>query len=284
MKKKAVVFIAGQSNAHAHGQKLPEDQWITQPLANVFSLDRDPNQSFEIRQLRWSGFTTAGKNLGETQDHTCSLAYYLALRWQDAIDRGEELPDLYIVQISIGSQGILNGMWNRDKAPVLVPGPLGKADIALFPLAQHIFRLVMADLADPLVLGWHWLGSEQEIWHEAWKAPDLDARYDHHFDTLLGCIGVPCPVYLYETYLSLCCARFDLPVEAADGVNAALYRQADRLGAILVKASSSPYWNADAPGFGIFAPDNAHYTAQVQQWFAQEFFADALRRVSQWRS
>jgi len=248
-------------------------------LPNVFSLDRDPNQSFDINSVVWSGFTTAGKNLGESQDHTCSFGYYLAKLWQSAVDAGTALPDLYIVQISIGSQGILNGMWNRDKKKILIPGPLGTADIALFPFAQHIYRLVMQDLQDPQVLGFHWLGSEQEIWNEAYKSPELNERYDHFFDTMLATIGSPCPVYFYETYLTLCCRRFGLPEEAAAGVNAAIYRQAERLGATLVRAKDSPFWDSGAPGYGIFAPDNGHYTAQVQQWYAKRFYDEIRRRL-----
>lgn len=277
--KKAVVFISGQSNAHAHGQALPESERIVKPLPNVFSLDRDPNQSFDITGVVWSGFTTAGKNLGESQDHTCSLGYYLAKMWQSAIDSGASLPDLYIVQISIGSQGILNGMWNRDREKVLVPGPLGTVNIALFPFAQHIYRLVMADLEDPLLLGFHWLGCEQEIWHEAYKSPELEERYDHFFDTMLTAIGAPCPVYFYETYLKLCCQRFGIPEEAAAGVNTAIYRQAERLDATLVRAQDSPFWDPDAPGYGIFAPDNGHYKAQVQHWYAQRFYDGTLARL-----
>ena len=279
MKKKAGVFIAGQSNAHAHGQKLPESEWITEPLVNVFSLDREPNQSYDLEKVVWSGFTTAGKNLGESQDHTASLGYYLAKLWQSAIDGGAALPDLYIVQISIGSQGIINGMWNRDTEKVLIPGPLGTVRIALFPLAQHIYKLVMEDLGDPEMLGFHWLGSEQEIWHEAYKAPDIEERYDHFFDTLLAAIGKRCPVYFYETYFKLACRRFGIPDEAGDGVNAAIYRQQERLGATLVRAKESPYWDEDAQGYGIFAPDNGHYLAKVQQWFAQRFYKEVLERL-----
>ena len=278
MNNKAVIFIAGQSNAHAHGQRLLEADWITEPLANVFSLDRDPNQAYDRDCVVWSGFTTAGKNLGETQDHTASLGYHLAKLWQSAIDGGAELPDLYIVQISIGSQGILNGMWNRDMERVLIPGPLGTVNVALFPLAQQIYRLVMEDLGDPEVLGFHWLGSEQEIWNEAYKSPELPERYDHFFDSLLAAIGRPCPVYIYETYFHLACRRLGVPEEAADGVNAALYRQAERLGATLVQAKESPLWDGSAQGYGIFAPDNGHYLAKVQGWFASRFFREVLRR------
>ena len=276
--RKAVVFICGQSNAHAHGQFLPEEERILSPLANVFSLDRDPNQSYDLDKVVWSGFTTAGKNLGESQDHTCSLGYYLAKQWQSAVDGGADLPDLYIVQISIGSQGIINGMWNRDREKVLIPGPLGTVNIALFPLAQHIFKLVMEDLGEPEVLGFHWIGSEQEIWHEAYKQADCQERYDYFFDSIIASIGGSFPVYLYETYLEKACARFEIPLEAAAGVNAAIYRQAERLNnAVLVRAKDSPYWDENAPHWGIFAPDNAHYLGIVQQWYAERFFAEVCR-------
>ena len=277
--KKAVVFISGQSNAHAHGQALPEQDRITTPLSNVFTLNRDPNQSFDIDHVVWSGFTTAGNNLGESQDHTCSLGYYLATMWQSAIDAGADLPDLYIVQISVGSQGILNGMWNRDKEKVLVPGPLGTVNIALYRLAKHIYPLVMENLRDPTVLGFHWLGSEQEIWYGAYQSPELNERYDHFFDTMLSAIGVPCPVYFYETYLIPACRNFGIPEEAAAGVNAALYRQAERLGATLIRAQDSPFWDPAAAGYGVFAPDNGHYTARVQQWYAQQFYQASLERL-----
>ena len=72
--KAAVVFVSGQSNAHAHGQFLAPEDRIAVPLKNVFSLDRKENQSFDITDVVWSGYTTAGKNLGESQDHTCCLA------------------------------------------------------------------------------------------------------------------------------------------------------------------------------------------------------------------
>lgn len=279
MRKKAVVFIAGQSNAHAHGQLLLENERIIDPLPNVFSLDRDPNQAFDRECVVWSGFTTAGKNLGESQDHTASLGYHLAKLWQNAIDQGKDLPDLYIVQISIGSQAIVNGMWNPDRERILIPGPLGTAKIALFHLARQIYRLVMADLQDAEVLGFHWLGSEQEIWHDTWKSPELDKRYDYFFDSLLDAIGKPCPMYFYETYLKPCCERYGLPTEAGDRVNQAICRQAERLGGHLVQAKNSPYWNPESELYGVFAPDKGHYLAHVQAWFAREFFEEILRRL-----
>lgn len=271
----AVLFISGQSNAHAHGQVLPENERIIVPLKNVFSLDRAQNQSFDITDVVWSGFTTAGKNLGEIQDHTASLGYHFAKLWQKAIDEGEDLPDLYIVQISIGSQGILNGMWNPDWKRSMVPGPLGTVNISLFPWAQQVNRLVMQNLRnrglEPTVIGWHWLGSEQEVWDEVYLREDFQSRYDDFFDTMLASIGVPCPLYIYKIHFEKACAAFGLPTQSCEHINAQLQRQCRRHGGTMVDAAESPYWDAQGERFGIFK-DNGHYLPWVQQWFAEQFY------------
>ncbi len=279
--KAAVLFINGQSNATAHQQFLSEEDKILTPLKNVFGLDRNPNQSFDITDVTWSGWTSMGKNLGETQDHTASLAYFVAKKWQAAIDDGKDLPDLYIVQISIGSQGIINGMWNRDKEPIIKPGILGEADISLLPLALHINRLVMKNLTDagknPEVIGWHWLGCEQEVWYEAYLRDDFKERYDYHFDVMRESMGSDVPIYLYKVYVEKACERFNLPVCADEYINKEILRQRERLGAALVRAEDSPYWDENHPHLGVFAEDNGHYLAKTHEWFADKFMGEILK-------
>lgn len=282
-KKAAVLFINGQSNAHAHHQYLSEEERITEPLKNVFGLDRDPNQSFDIQDVVWSGFTTAGKNLGESQDHTASLAYHTALLWQNAIDSGIALPDLYIVQVSIGSQGIINGMWNRDKEKVMKPGELKNVDISLYPWALQVNRLAMENLKKQgfatEAIGWHWIGSEQDILHAAYEREDFQERYDFFFDTMLEAIGAPCPLYLYKIFFQKACPRLGTPLESVDRVNEALLRQCDRFEDVtVVRPDLCPHWDLEHEHWGIFAEDNGHYLAKTQKWFADEFFADVIRR------
>ena len=276
----AVLFISGQSNAHAHGQQLPECARITVPLKNVFSLDRNPNQSFDITQVVWSGFTTMGKNLGESQDHTASFGYYFAKLWQDAIDNGADLPNLYIVQISVGSQGIINGMWNPDCEKTMIPGPLGKVAISLFPWMKQIIRLTMDSFfcrgVTPEVIGWHWLGSEQEVWHQAYLREDFQSRYDLFFQTMLETIDMPCKLYAYKIHFEKACAAFGLPEDASAYINAELMRQCQKHGGTLVDAAQCPYWNAEDERFGIFK-DTGHYLPKVQQWFAEQFFEEVCK-------
>ena len=287
MKCAAVLFVNGQSNAHAHEQFLKEVDRITIPMKNVFSLDRDPNQSFEIQDVVWSGYTTQGKNLGETQDHTCSFAYCVAKLWQKAIDDGATLPDLYIVQISVGSQGIINGMWNPDKEKILKPGPLGTVDISLFTLALQIDRLAMENLKrngmEPVVIGRHWIGSEQDIRVRAYARDDLHDRYDYFFDAILSSPGKSCPLYLYKLYTKKVGVKNGIPECATDAINEALFRQCERHRDVtVIEAENCPLWNPEDEHDGIFAQDGAHYRAEVQRWFAETFF-EKVNRTFTWK-
>jgi len=280
--KAAVLFINGQSNATAHQQFLAEEDRVYEPLKNVFSLDRNPNQSFDIDDVVWSGWTSMGKNLGESQDHTASLAYFVAKKWQAAIDEGKNLPDLYIVQISIGSQGIINGMWNRDKEPIIKPGILGETDISLLPLALHINKLVMKNLTDagknPEVIGWHWLGCEQEVWNEAYLREDFCERYDYHFDVMRESMGGDVPTYLYKIVVRGGLERYNLPLESENIINDEIARQAGRFGAKLVEPRECPYWDAeDKMCYGVLASDRAHYVPKVQEWFADKFLGEIIK-------
>ncbi|MBE6911594.1 MAG: hypothetical protein E7473_03625 [Ruminococcaceae bacterium] len=280
--KAAVLFISGQSNATAHQQFLAEEDKVLVPMKNVFGLDRNPNQSFDISDVVWSGWTSGGKNLGETQDHTASLAYFVAKKWQAAIDEGKNLPDLYIVQLSVGSQGIINGMWNRDKEPIIKPGILGEADISLLPLALHIQSLALKNLREsgknPEVIGWHWLGCEQEVWYEAYLREDFKERYDYHFDVMRKSMGGDVPTYLYKVVVRGGLERFELPLEAENYINAEIERQANRFGAKLIDPRNSPYWDSnDNLYYGVLASDRAHYVPKVQEWFADEFIGEILK-------
>ena len=280
--KAAVVFLSGQSNATAHKQFLAEEDRIYEPMKNVFGLDRNPNQSFDIDDVVWSGWTSGGKNLGESQDHTASFAYFLAKMWQAAIDEGKDLPDLYIVHISIGSQGIINGMWNRDKERILKPGSGAEIDISLLPLALHVQSLAMKNLREagknPEVIGWHWIGSESEIGKEAYLRDDFRDRYDYHFDVMRKSMGGDVPTYIYRICVLRDCEKYGIPTESEAAVNAELEREAERIGATLVDPRNSPFWRDDEFLFGVLYEDNAHYLPFVQEWFAKQFFDEVMAK------
>lgn len=278
----AVVFISGQSNAHAHLQAMAEADRVTVPMKNVFKLDADKNQSFDTTDVTWSGFTTANYNLGEVQDHTYSFAYYLATKWQRAKDEGTPLPDLYIVQMSIGSQGILNGLWNKDISPVIIPGPIGVCWVSLYWLALHVNPLVMKNLKahfrSPVVLGWHWIGSDQDVMHGGYDNPEFEKRYNEFFDTMLPTMDNP-PMYLYKpVYYKLAENNDLMSMEGIEAVTAELRRQMTRHPrSMLVEVDRDcPLWNPDDELLGVFSPDNIHYRKETQEWLAERFFCEIL--------
>lgn len=275
----AILYIMGQSNAHAHEQMLSGQERIDTPLKNVHTLHCDENQSFDNDHAVWSGFTTAGYNLGETQDHTASLACYTAKAWQAAMDSGRQLPDLYIVQISIGGEGLfagvddrLTGMWSMDKPQTMKPGPLSEVDISLYPMALHTIRLVRKDLESRFravcQLGLHWIGSEQDTLEGICRIAGFDESYDHFFDELTQAAGADCPLVLYRL---VCARREKVTQQGIAAVNAMFERQCRRYpSAYLVSAEDCPFYDPAAPFFGIFAPDNVHYLAKTQRWFSDQ--------------
>lgn len=168
-RKDAVVFMLfGQSNAVGHILPMREEDKILQPLKNVFGLSRTLNQSFDIQELQWTGYTSFDMNLAESQDNNYSIANCLAKLWQDQVDAGVDLPDLHIVHIAIGGQGITEKfMWYPDREKKLIPGPLGTVDISLYPLALHVLSL-LDDSFSKLgksyeIMGMHWIGSEEDV-------------------------------------------------------------------------------------------------------------------------
>ena len=169
-KKVAVFIILGQSNAVGHGIPMREEDIIKTPLKNVFGLNRKDNQSFSNSQLTWSGYTSYAMNLAEEQDNTYSIPNCLASLWQKHIDDGNNLnlPNLYIVQIAIGAQGVSDGyMWYPDREEKLVAGKLGVVDISLFPFSKHIFSLLNDSFAkqnlEYEIIGLHWRGGENDV-------------------------------------------------------------------------------------------------------------------------
>lgn len=282
-----ILIVLGQSNAHAHGTHLPEDQLIHTPLKNVHGLHREHNQAYGLDNVTWSGFTSNGMNLGETQDDTCCLANYFAAMWQSAIDSGRELPDLYIIQISIGAQGIAQyeshsgNMWYPLREPVMKPGVLGECDISLYPLTTEILSLASMNLIAsgkrPQVIGLHWNQYEKEC-HTGSKAlNEAEENFKNLFwglFTALGSdkVGTGIPLYLYRPLTeSFEASRLTKMSEIFDGFTKYL---AD---CKIIDLRETELYTDEPRMHGIFH-DGIHYTAEAQYRFAEiqwnDLFAD----------
>ncbi len=290
MKKKAALFVLlGQSNAVGHGIPMEEKDYITTPMTHVFGLDRKDNQSFDNDALVWSGYVSHSMNLAETQDNTYSLANVLASLWQRAIDGGTQLPDLYIVQIAIGAQGVTEGfMWHPDREKKLTPGALGTVDISLFPFTEHILSLIDKSFAERdteyEVLGVHWRGGcEDVLKSNAYLQENLIPTYTRIFDMIDEKLHHP-PFVLHRL---VCPDRMhDInpngePLANMNYTNEVFehfVRNADNF--TLFDARTYPQFIPNERCNGIFLKDGVHFTPEVNTWICQQIVNDYIKKAN----
>ena len=276
-KKNAVFIILGQSNATGHNIPMVEQDKITTPLKNVFGLHRKDNQSFRNTRLTWSGYTSCGMNLAEEQDHTYSIPNCLATIWQKHIDEGNRchLPNLYIIQIAIGAQGVREGaMWHPAREEKLSPGKLGEADISLFPFTKHIFCLLDDSFAEEEyeIIGLHWRGGEGEVnATQSYLTQNLQAIYTEIFDTFNVLLQDP-PTVIHK----IVCHDHMLTRDPSGELVQKMHYINDVFAKLekhypnitIFDPTNAPQFNPDVYGNGIFLPDAIHFTPEVNQWVA----------------
>lgn len=273
-----LLVVMGQSNAHGHGTKLPQEEQITTPLSGVFGLARTENQAYGLTDVTWSGFCTGGMNLGETQDHTYCLAESFARKWQAAQDSGEELPPLYVVQISIGAQGIArvekNGcnMWYPEREKCMRIGSLEGVDISLYPLATEILSLTVKNLLSagkqPRVIGVHWNQWETEVDTGGDSIRDAESNYRRFFEGFREAMGMDFPLWLYYPR--------SLVYQNPEGLAFmqelfTRFAKADER-IRMMDPGQAPFFDASRPDQGIFMEDLVHYLPRTHRWFAEEQF------------
>lgn len=282
----AVFVLLGQSNAVGHAVPMREEDKIIKPMKNVFGLYREFNQSFENTELTWSGYTSFGMNLAEEQDNTYSVANCLAKLWQDEIDKGNKrnLPDLYIVHIAIGAQGVTGCyMWNPNYEKKLIPGPLGTVDIALTPFTNHILPL-LKDSFDKMgktmeIMGIRWRGSENDT-TATWKVLESTLKNSHEemFSGFCKSIGQDVPVILHLRVSNERCMDLDPSGEKLKKMHY-INRVFNELAAeneniSIFDVRTCPHFIPDVRGNGIFIEDVVHYTPQTNtpqtNWWVAE--------------
>ena len=277
-KKCAVFILLGQSNAVGHGVPMRAEDKVSVPMQNVFGLSREKNQSFDIDALCFEGYKTAGMNLAEEQDDTYSVANLLARRWQAEIDAGAVLPDLYIVHIAIGAQGVTEGyMWHPDRERFMKPGRLGTVDISLYPFTVHILSLTDKYFReagkDYEVIGLHFRGGENDTTAKREVLQkELFGIYTRIFDGFEQAIG-KYPLVLHKIVCPDRCNDLDPSGEKLrrmEYINEVFALLAKKYGGEVFDATKAPQFLPDVRGNGIFIDDCVHYTPEVNAWVAEE--------------
>lgn len=285
-KKEAVFILLGQSNAVGHHLPMREADVIQTPMKNVFGLSREKNQSFANTKLEWTGYTSFGMNLAEEQDNTYSVANCLAQLWQAHVDGGNQrcLPNLYIIQIAIGAQGVTEEyMWHPSKKKTLVPGKLGKVDISLFSFSKHIFQMLQESFAamgkEYEIIGVHWRGGEEDfLKKKAHLLAHLENIYVEIFDDFNRILKNP-PIVLHKI---VCYDRAnDLDptgayaenIDVVDGVFDRLQQRYDNISTFDVRRF--PNYMPNVRANGIFMDDMVHFTEEVNRWVAKSILESA---------
>ena len=287
-KKAAVFILLGQSNAVGHGVPMEDKDIIREPLKNVFGLSREDNQSFDNKELFWSGYTSAKMNLAEEQDNTSSVANCLASLWQGHIDSGNEkdLPDLYIIQIAIGAQGVCPGyMWNPEKERILIPGRLGTVNIALFDFCKHVFSMLDSSFErmgrEYEIIGLHWRGGEEDTAvDQSYLSEHLEAIYTEILCEFGRLLKNP-PIVLHRL---VCHDRMNekdptgKKLEKMNYVNSVFDSLADKHENVSVfDVRHSPQFIPNVRCNGIFLGDAVHFTPQVNLWVAERILLQYAR-------
>ena len=280
MKKVAVFMLFGQSNAVGHAMPMEEKDIIKEPLKNVFGLNRNPNQSFDLKELKFTGYTSFGMNLAEEQDNTYSVANCLARKWQDDIDKGESLPDLYIIHIAIGAQGVY-GMWNPDREKIMKPGKLGEVDISMYPLAIEVLSLFNKYLKendlDPDFIGIHWRGGEQETWQHVCNLEGrLKGVYIKLLTGLREALGYEAPIVLHRMPFEKIMKNSDPSGKCLDTmnyINNLFYELASELPQVSVyDVRRAPFYDPYAWDSNMLRWDLIHYLGKTNDWVAGDIF------------
>ncbi len=286
MSKKAVFVLLGQSNATGHASPMKEEDVIRYPLKNVFGLQRKDNQSFDIEKLTWSNYLSAGTNLAEEQDDTYSLSNCLAKLWQNELDRGKDLPDLYIVHIAIGAQGVTEKyMWYPERKEKLIPGVLGNVDISLYPFTCHILSLLDKSIdGDYDVIGIHWRGGEEETEVDVKHLENtLRPIYDRLFDGFYKAIGRRVPVVLHKMVCYERCMDMDPSgnqIVSMEFVNKTFDELAeDNKNITVFDVTKAPNFVKGTRTNGIFFDDACHYNPETNIWVAGEILKDYMENL-----
>lgn len=282
MKKAAIFILLGQSNAAGHGIPMADRDRIMKPLKNVFGLSRTLNQSYDNKSLDWTGYTSFDMNLAESQDNTYSVANWLAKMWQEEIDSGYNLPDLHIVHIAIGAQGVTEGyMWYPEREKVMKPGRVWRVDISAYPFCTHIFSLLEDSFKElgkeAEYYSLHWRGGENDFETDEEKFSKIEDIYNTLFNGFYDAIGKRVPTVLHKFYFN---ALHPNGNKNKDVLNALFDKFAAENNNIeTFDVTECPLCDPSLKRDGIYMDDLVHYTPELNKWVAEKILEDYKRKI-----
>ncbi|MFB6520436.1 discoidin domain-containing protein [Streptomyces sp. NPDC056401] len=284
-----VLIVLGQSNAVGWSTPISDalDVDHCASFTHVKGLKREGNREVGALNAIWTPYTCAGSNLGQERSanySTYNVATGTALRWERAITQeGKHLPDLNVIHVAWGGQGIQeldgkNGSANRWW-PERDPTDIDSLHQLTLNTISNGLRALQDAGKRPRIIGIHWNQWETET---AASQTTGTSQIQQAFLNVLDPIrtiaggGTSTPIFLYRPSRQITPAnatRTQYITEALTGL-ASLpepnpYELIDPTFATTATGTAL-YKASDAPNFGIFDGDGTHYTRAVHEWFVDQ--------------
>ncbi|WP_433259636.1 discoidin domain-containing protein (plasmid) [Streptosporangium sp. CA-135522] len=275
-----VLIVLGQSNALGWGAPMSNSADLAQcaSFSHVKGLNRQGNRTVGATQATWTPYTCTGTNLGAEFNNglSYSVASATALRWERAVNAGTALPDLHVIYIGWGGQGIQEtdgalDRWWPDRDPTKIDS---LHQLTLNTIGNSLRALQEAGKR-PRIIGIHWNQWETEAGlNTTISASHVQQAFLNVLEPLRTMIGgTSAPVFLYRPRATNAQPAptqhvVDALTGLADRPAPNSYRLLDAADA--TSATGTPLYQPSAPSnYGIFI-DTVHYSRAVQEWFVDQ--------------
>lgn len=268
----AFIVVMGQSNAMGRHGLSPA------VAPNVFVMPRG------TRTL--APYSNTNSNVVDTEgsDHANPLTS-IAEEWQARIDGGEALPDLAIINISLGGRGVgktaADNPWNPDLInsaggtwPIAGLG-VSATNHSLYALADEAIRAAVAEIEGngnrPVHLATIW-----NQWEKDSQADQSAEEYPINIRRIRKMVDEALNI---DNASFVCWNPTSLQAPVAgrrDHLSASIIDMVDsETNVYLLDPRQAPNYTGTGAQQGIFF-DEIHYLGEVQQWAAQQIVADIL--------
>jgi len=276
----AVLFCMGQSNASGVNGTTPVG------LSNVYCMSADTRE-----WVPWNNdFNVAAASTGKSTPG-CEFAQL----WQNQIDAGADLPDLYVLHCAVSGQGIstfvgaaASNRWNpvppyyssTGTGPSTntwkVPGDGPLAGQSLYLISLEAVQAGITDLLDaglnPRLLGMVWAQGERDCATEE-SADEYERLFTLVYQGLAGVTdtaGLPLfPIDLRIPNTT----TYPFQAQIRDTFEK---RVQDDRWSLEIDPENSALWDATAPNRGVYGSDGLHYNLAYLQEVAQTVYDQTI--------
>lgn len=263
----AMIIVTGQSNAEGYldGEIIP-----TETLNNIFVIKEG--------ERTWSPYDSSNSNVFRSdRSNIYNPLNTIAREWQSKIDNGENLPDLYIANISYSGAGFSSNINRSQFNPLrktnigtLYPIPqVGEIDteVSIYELVRQVLQAGVSDIISkelrPVYIGTimsQWEADAKDIISVNNYINNI-VSFRNMIDNTLGIDNAP---FYYYTPIS---DNFEFKDEILESFK---QFKKEHINIYEIDIKYYPKYNIQLENYGIFY-DTVHYLKEVHEWVANRF-------------